>query len=74
MTLFIAALYFLAGVICIQRPAHLIEWLSKALKLGTETKRPAWLQGRGIILFIRLMGFLALLNAVVLFYTALYRQ
>ena len=74
MTLFMAAVYFLAGVMCIHRPAHLLEWISHALKRGSETKRPTWLQGRGIIVFIRLLGFLALLNAVVLFYTAFYGQ
>lgn len=74
MTLLMAFVYFFAGIICIHRPAHLVAWIGNALKRTTNTNEPQWLKGRGIIFFIRLIGFLALLNAVMLFYTAFYRQ
>ena len=74
VTLLMALIYFLAGVLCIQRPARLIEWMTNAFKRGTSGAEPQWLQGKGVIFFIRLIGFLALLNAAALFYTAYYRQ
>ena len=74
MTLLMALIYFLAGVVCIHRPAHLLRWIGGALKRSGNGKDPEWLKGRGIIFFIRLIGFFALLNAVMLFYTAFYRQ
>lgn len=74
MTLLMALIYFLAGVVCIHRPAHLLRWIGGALKRSGNDKDPEWLKGRGIIFFIRLIGFFALLNAVMLFYTAFYRQ
>jgi hypothetical protein len=74
MTLLMALVYFLAGILCIHRPALLVEWIGNALKRTGNAKAPEWLGGRGIIMFIRLIGFLAMLNAIVLFYTAFYRH
>ena len=73
VTLMIALIYFIAGVICVQRPARLVEWLGKAVSRTTDGGRPSWLQGRGVIYFIRFIGALALLNAVTLFFSAYYR-
>lgn len=72
MTLLVAILYFLAGFICIQYPARLIEWITGMFKKTTAAETPGWLKGRGIIFFVRLVGILALVNAVTLFYTMLH--
>ena len=74
MTLLMAFIYFLAGIVCINRSARLAEWMGNALKRATGDAAPPWLKGRGVIFFIRLIGFLALLNAVALFYTTYYRR
>ena len=74
MTLLMALVYFFAGILCIHRPALLAEWIGNALKRTGKATAPEWLRGRGTILFIRLIGFLAMFNAIVLFYTALYRN
>ena len=67
-----ALLYFIAGVFCIHRAARLVEWAGNALQRTRGDKRPQWLQGRGIIVFIRLIGFVAMFNAIALFYSAFY--
>ena len=74
MTLLMALIYFLAGIICIQRPAQLLTWLGNALQRTTKAATPAWIKGRSALFIVRLIGFLALLNAVMLFYTAFYQQ
>jgi len=74
MTLLMALIYFLAGIVCIQRPAQLLTWLGTALQRTTKAEAPAWLKGRAAPFIVRLVGFLALLNAVMLFYTTFYRQ
>ncbi len=74
MTLLMALIYFLAGIICIQRSAQLLTWLGNAMQRTTKTEPPAWLKGRAVLYIVRLIGFLALLNAVTLFYTTFYRQ
>jgi hypothetical protein len=74
MTLLMALIYFLAGIICIHRPVQLLAWLGNALQRTTKAEAPAWLKGRSALFIVRLIGFLALLNAVMLFYTTSYRQ
>lgn len=74
MTLLMALIYFLAGIICIQRPAQLLALLGNALQRTTKSEAPAWLEGRAVLFIVRLIGFLALLNGVMLFYTTFYRQ
>lgn len=73
ITLVMALIYLVAGVVCIQRPALPLRWIANALKRAGD-KEPRQLQGRGLILFVRLIGFFALLNAVTLFYSAYYRR
>jgi hypothetical protein len=70
MTLLMALLYLLAGILCIHRPGRITEWIGKALRRSGNANEPEWLKGRGVLLFIRTIGFLALVNAVMLFYTA----
>jgi len=74
MTLLMALIYFLAGIICIHRPVQLLAWLGNALQRTTKAEAPAWLKGRSALFIVRLIGFLALLNAVMLFYTTYYRK
>ena len=74
MTLLMALMYFLAGIICIQRSAQLLTWVGNALQRSTKAEAPAWLRWRSVLFIVRLIGFLALLNAVMLFYTTFYRQ
>jgi hypothetical protein len=70
MSLLMALMYLMAGIVCINRPALIVKWLAAMLKSAGIPKQPAWLQGRGVVFFIRLMGFLSLINAVMYFYLA----
>ena len=72
MTLLLALIYLAAGILCINRPSRIAEWIGKALLRSGNAGRQKWLKGRGMIFFIRLLGFLALVNAVMLLYTAQY--
>lgn len=66
-----AIAFLVAGGLCIQRPERIAQWLGDTMKGvgGGEAAEAAWLRGRGMILFIRFIGALALLNAVMLLYT-----
>jgi hypothetical protein len=68
-----ALLYLAAGIWCVNRPGRIVEWMGKALKRAGNFKEPEWLKGRSLPFFIRLIGILALINAVMLFYTAQHR-
>jgi len=68
MSLFLVLLYLVAGSACLTRPALIIKWIATLLKSAGSPDEPAWLRGRGVVLFIRLIGFLALLNAVMYLY------
>ena len=74
VTLFMALAYFVIGAVCIQNPARLLGWVSDTLKRMGNDKVQTPLNGRGIVFFVRLIGFLALLNAGMLFYSAHYRR
>lgn len=71
MSLLLAIAFFVTGAVCIQRPGHVARWLADTMRgvAGAEAAGAAWLRGRGMILFIRLVGVLALLNAVMLLAT-----
>lgn len=68
MSLLMAFMFLLAGVMCINRPARIVAWLASALKNPGNPEGPVWLHGRGVIYFIRVMGFLSLINAVMYIY------
>lgn len=74
MSLLLAFLYLLAGVLCINRPALIVKWIAAILKSAGNLHEPAWLHGRAVLFFIRLLGFLALINATMYFYLAKYSQ
>ncbi len=62
---FIMAIFFLiAGIVCINKPKQLLQWVVKFFMNAEDSQgeAPAWTQGYGIILFIRILGFLSLLN------------
>lgn len=72
MSLLMAFMYALAGIVCINRPALIVKWLAAMLKGAGMTGEPAWLRGGAIVFFIRLMGFLALINAMMYLYLTLH--
>ena len=67
-----ALAFLVAGVFCIHRPERIAAWLADAMRRagGGQGTAPAWAQGRGTVLFIRFIGLLALLNAVMLLYVS----
>jgi len=72
MSLLIALIFLVVGIICVNRPARIVQWISDAMRRAGhgEIKGPGWLQARSVIILIRLVGILALLNAVTLIYIA----
>lgn len=64
LNIIMAFFFLLAGVVCIQRPRPLLAWIfAYFARAGLlQDGPPVWAQGSGIILFIRFLGFLALLN------------
>lgn len=72
MTLIMALAFLLAGILCVRRPEPIAQWMAEAVRRASPGNSVAanWLRGRGVIVFIRLLGLLALLNAVTLFYIA----
>lgn len=69
MSLLMALLFLIAGVFLIQRPRIAAGWIALLFK-GGGGEAPAWLYGRGMIWFVRGLGFLALVNATMYFYLA----
>lgn len=71
MSLLMALAFLVAGVFCIQRPERVARWLADTLRgvAGQEAAGAAWLKGSGLAWCIRLVGVLALINAVALLYT-----
>ena len=74
MTLLTALAYFFVGIICIHRTERLVEWIGSALNRISANKNRAWLQGRGVRIFFRFIGVLAMLNAIMLLYAIIYRR
>src|SRR3569833_962808 len=72
MSTLMALAFLVAGVFCIHRPERFAAWLADAMRRagGGQGTAPAWAQGRGTVLFIRFIGLLALLNAVMLLYVS----
>lgn len=70
MTLIMALAFLLAGILCVRRPEPIALWIAEAVRRASPGNAAAanWLRGRGVIVLIRLLGLLALLNAVTLFY------
>lgn len=65
-TTLLMALFFLwVGVLCLHRPDRVQQWLVGFYKSNRpEHEAPAWLEGKGIALFIRVIGFLCLVNFI----------
>lgn len=68
MTILMGLMFLLAGIVCINQPTLIAEWVGNLLKRAGNPNEQAWLKGRRIIFFIRLIGFLALINAVMYLY------
>jgi hypothetical protein len=69
MPLLLALLFLIIGVFLIQRPRIAAGWIGVLFRRGGG-EAPAWVRSGGMIFFIRLMGFLALVNATMYFYLA----
>lgn len=67
MPLLMGLLFLIIGIFCIQRPRFIADRIALLLK-GGGNEPPAWLLSRGMVFFIRLIGFLALVNAAMYFY------
>ena len=74
MSLLMAIVFLLAGIFCINRPTVIVKWVAALLKSAGNPEEPAWLKSRGVLFFIRLLGFLALINATMYFYLAQHPQ
>jgi len=70
MSLLLGLLFLIAGVFCIQRPRLIAGWIAQLFSRGGQSQAPAWFAWRRVIWFIRIMGFLALVNATIYFYLA----
>jgi hypothetical protein len=72
MYLIAAIAFFVIGGICLTKPERLVDWMKeKASRArGAKDMRPDSLKNPGLLLFIRVIGFLALINAVMMFYIA----
>ncbi len=68
MTLLMALTFLVTGILCINRPERIVAWIADMLKRSGNPNEPPWMKGRGVLLFIRFIGFLALINAAMLFY------
>jgi len=70
MTLFLAIVFFVAGGICLTRPKYLVEWMTTlaARMQGKDASSFKSLETQGLLLFIRIIGFLALINAVTMLF------
>jgi len=74
ISLLMAIFFLVAGVLCINRPKQIINW-SIAFFSQVSTDMPdmsRWTQSSGVIFFIRLLGFLALINASMQIYLLSY--
>ena len=66
----VMALFFLwAGVVCLHRPLQVQQWLVTFYRQNKpDGQVPAWMTGRGLVLFTRLMGLLCMVNFIMLLY------
>jgi len=66
----IMALFFLwVGVVCLHRPQQVQQWLVAFYRQNKpDGHAPAWLSGRGVVLFTRIMGLLCMVNFIMLLY------
>lgn len=63
-----ACAFLAAGILCIQWPGRVVQWLGAALgeSAGVE---PGSRRQRRLVWFVRFLGALALVNATMLFHT-----
>ena len=72
MTLLLTIAFFVAGGICLTRPKRLVEWMTKlaARMQGKDASSFKFTENQGLLLFVRIIGFLALINAVTLLFVS----
>lgn len=65
VTLIMAVFFLWVGVACLHRPQRVQYWLVNFYKSNRPDRRaPAWMQGRGLTFFIRVVGALCLVNFI----------
>ena len=72
MTLLVAIACFVAGGVCLTRPRRIVEWIiEKAARArGKDAPVSDAADNPGLLLFIRVIGFLSLINGVMMLYIA----
>lgn len=72
MTLLLAIMFFVAGGICLTRPRRLVEWMTSlaARMQGKDAASFKATENQGLLLFVRVIGFLALINAVMMMFVS----
>ena len=70
MTLILTILFFVAGGICLTKPKRLVEWMTMLASRmqGKDATSFRAMENQGLLLFIRVIGILALVNAVMLLF------
>lgn len=63
------------GVTCVHRPQNVQKVLARFYQSNRPgVPVPGWLEGRALLLFTRLVGFMCLLNFIMLFYFLLHPE
>jgi len=72
MTLFVAMACFVAGGVCLTKPRRIVEWIinKMARARGTDASPSDAANNPGLLLFIRVIGFLSLINGVMMLFIA----
>jgi len=72
MTTLMAIVFFVAGGICLTKPSRIIDWLNDIASRmrGKDAPSHDAAKNPGLVFFIRVVGFLALINAVMLLFVA----
>jgi hypothetical protein len=72
MTMFLAIVFFVAGGICLTRAKGIMDWMiAKAAKArGQDIPSLEAFKNPGLLLFIRVIGFLALINGLMLLFVS----
>jgi len=69
VTLLMALFFLWIGVACLHRPQRVQQWLVSFYKSNRpEHQAPAWMEGKGVTLFIRVIGLLCLINFITQLY------
>lgn len=70
MTIFMAIAFFVAGGVCLTQPRRVVGWLIAKVAKARGKNAPSLeaLQNPGLLMFVRIIGFLALINGVMMLF------